>query len=50
MRIKFSSVVLFIAGAGILIALPWFETFGLFLWFTAKIVFFLGVIAYLFKN
>ena len=42
-RLSTSSVFIIVAALGILISLFWFEAGGVTVWFTAKIVFFVGV-------
>jgi membrane protein implicated in regulation of membrane protease activity len=49
-RLKISEVLFFLAGAGILVSLPFFTGDGFLVWILAKIAYFTGALFYVIKK
>jgi len=50
LRLKLNEWIFLIAGISTLIAIPFFEIGGFYLWFTVKLIYLLGIIILVVEN
>jgi len=49
-KLQMSEILLLAAGIGMLVSLPWLESNGLWIWFSAKAAYVAGVIFFVLKK
>jgi len=50
LQLKISEIFFFLVGLGILISLPWIDTWGLWIWVGVKFVYFIGILLFIFNK
>ena len=50
LQIKISEILFLLAGVGMLLALPWLESWGLWVWLGVKFMYFFGVFLFILKK
>ena len=50
LRLKISEILFLLVGVGMLLALPWLDSWGIWVWLGTKFMYFFGVFLFIFHK
>ena len=50
LQLRISEILFLLVGVGMLLSLPWLDSWGLWVWVGAKFVYFIGVFLFIFNK